>query len=182
MLLYSLALYIYRFVAAQRQKSAPEKNDFCLLNYFACFFRIYQTTMASVTNVPNAGFSPEVYNAYKQQQLTDEQIVARRARVEYLLNRYQGMSPDAMKTWETNFIQEFGISPAVIAQEKQKADAAIDSSRSDNPYKEEITQAEAQFAATQSLVENEFNQVVKEKYGVDLANRLTVRHLSLRLR
>lgn len=127
--------------------------------------------MANVTNVPNAGFSPEVYNAYKQQQMTDEQIIARRARVEYLLNRYQGMSDDAMKTWETKFIQEFGISPSVIAAEKQKGDAAIESSRSDNPYKEEITQAEAQFSATQSLVDNEFNQVVKEKFGVDLANR-----------
>ncbi len=127
--------------------------------------------MASVTNVPNAGFSPEVYNAYKQQQLTDEQIVARRARVEYLLNRYQGMSAEAMQTWETNFIQEFGVNPSVIAAEKQKADAAIDASRSDNPYKEEITQAEAQFAAAQSLVESEYNKVVKEKYGVDLANR-----------
>jgi hypothetical protein len=162
---------IFCFAQKSFGKRAPEKTHFCLLNYFACFFRIYQTTMASVTNVPNAGFSPEVYNAYKQQQLTDEQIVARRARVEYLLNRYQGMSTDAMKTWETNFIQEFGISPSVIAQEKEKADAAIESSRSDNPYKEEITQAEAQFSATQSLVDNEFNQVVKEKYGVDLANR-----------
>jgi len=127
--------------------------------------------MASVTNVANAGFSPEVYNAYKNQQLTDEQIVARRARVEYLLNRYQGMSENALKSWETNFVQEFGINPSVMAQEKQNADAAIETSLANNPYKEEIKQAEAQYVATQSLVENEFNQVVKEKYGVDLANR-----------
>lgn len=127
--------------------------------------------MTSVTNVPNAGFSPEVYNAYKQRQLTDEQIVARRARVEYLINRYQGLSSEAMQTWETNFIQQFGVNPTVIASEKQSADTAIETSRTTNPYKEEITQAEAQYAATRSLVESEYNRVVKEKYGVDLANR-----------
>jgi hypothetical protein len=126
---------------------------------------------SSVTNVPNVGFSQEVYSNFKQQGLSDEDILKRRARAEYIINRHQALSPEALKAWETNFIQEFGANPTLLAQEKQNAEAAIETSLAGNPYKEDIKAAEAQYAATESLVETEFNQVVKEKYGVDLGNR-----------